>query len=187
MKKPIDIIEEIIKKNPGLKVVFFVAYRYVPKSLNLKGRVTLIPIEVKNTDARSYMSSIRLKKSWDLTLCSKVKMKDNSIRHIPQIDFWCPISSKNKNLIKTKLIEVLKITPGFLLNSGNSYHFIGTKLLSEKQWQYLLGLCLLTTEPFKKSIIDVRWLGHQLMAGWSCLRIRASKLKPEPKLVTVLK
>lgn len=189
MKKiySVDIIEKIIKINPQIKKLHLGAYKYVPRALDEKGRLKIYPIKCDGIgDIRKKILSIKLEDGWDLALLSKVILKDGARRHIPQIDFECPVSNINVNKIKIKLSEILKITPGYIINSGVSYHFIGTKLFNETEWRHFMGLCLLLADHFKKPIVDVRWCGHQLMSKWSDLRILANRSKPEPKVVTFL-
>lgn len=184
----IDIIYKIIQRNPLIKEINLAAYKYVPQCLDERGRLRIYRIKCdRSTDIRREILSLKIPKGWDLGFISKIKMKDESYRHIPQIDFECPISNRNLNKIKRKLSEIVKIFPGYILNSGASYHYIGLRLLNEKEWQRFNGLCLLCKEPKRESLIDVRWCGHRLLSGYSNLRILANDSRPEPKVVVFLK
>lgn len=184
----IDIISEIIKRNPLIKEISLSVYKYIPRTVSEKGRLKLYSIKCdKFIDLRKKILSINIPQGWKFGFNSKVKMNNGSFRHIPQIDFECPVSNKNLNKIKTKLSEIIKVFPGYIIYSGASYHYIGLKLLSEREWQKFIGLCLLCKEPEKHSVVDIRWCGHQLVRGYSNLRIAPTDLRPEPRAVAFIK
>ncbi|MBU2564467.1 hypothetical protein KKA23_02720 [Patescibacteria group bacterium] len=184
----IDVISEIIQKNPQIKEINLAVYKYIPQTLTDKGRLKIHKIKCdKSIDIKNKILSAKIPEGWRLGLTSKVKMKDNSYKHIPQIDFECFISNKNLNEIKRKLSKIVKIFPGYIINSGASYHYVGLKLLGEKQWQKFIGLCLLCKDPKKKSIVDSRWCGHQLVSDYSNLRILACDSRPEPRVIAFIK
>ncbi len=55
---------------------------------------------------------------------------------------------------------------GFLLQSGESYHFYGKGLLDDRALVRFLGQALLLAP-----VIDRAWIAHQLIEGASALRI----------------
>lgn len=131
----IDIIPEIIKKNPGIEEINLTVYKYIPQSLNEKGRVKFYSLKCdKPENVKKEILSIKVPKGWRLGLTSRVKMKDGSCRHIPQIDFECEVSSKRLKEIKDKLSKIVKTAPGYIMESGASYQYIGLKLIKEKDW-----------------------------------------------------
>lgn len=112
----VDIIDEIIKSNPKIRELNLGEYKYVPRALDEKGRLRVHVVKCSRVKKgiADRIPSIKPKKGWDLALLSKVKMKDGSLRHIPQIDFECSVSNKNLEEIKNKLSNILKITPGYI-------------------------------------------------------------------------
>ncbi|MFH1129349.1 MAG: hypothetical protein V1686_01275 [Patescibacteria group bacterium] len=184
----IDIISVIVKRNPSIKELSISVYKYVPHVVSEKGRLKIHNIRCdKSVDIKNKILSIKIPQGWRLGLNSIVKMNDGSYRHIPQIDFECSVSNKNLNKIRLKLSEIIKTFPGYIIRSGASYHYIGLKLLTEKEWQKFIGLCLLCKEPKKHSVVDVRWCGHQLVRGYSNLRIASTDLRPEPEVIAFVK
>lgn len=179
----IDIIPEIVKRNPLIKEICLSAYKYVPHTLSEKGMRKNYRVKRQEVfDLRKKISSLKIPKGWMLGLASKVVMKNQSCRHIPEIDFKCSVSDKNLEQIKIKLSEVIRTFPGYLIVSGASYHYIGLRLLTEREWEKFIGLCLFCDK--EQSVIDLRWCGYQLILGYSNLRIMASDSKPEePKVV----
>ena len=57
-----------------------------------------------------------------------------------------------------------------IFDSGRSFHAYGNRLLSTEEWIQFMGSLLLLNEPGKNKLIDTRWIGHRLMAGYSSLR-----------------
>ena len=60
----------------------------------------------------------------------------------------------------------LDVGHGFLLNSGKSYHFIGTSMVAESALYGLMGR-LIMFNP----IVDKSWVAHQLVEGYCALRV----------------
>jgi len=121
-----------------------------------------------------------LKDGYALALSSKVEI-DKEIFHIPMIDFRCSVS--NENLLK--ILEFLYETEekeGVVLNSGNSYHYLGTKLLTESDWLNFIGKSLL----FGK-YVDYEWVGHRLMDKFCSLRVSSKKSVNIPRVVAIIK
>ncbi|WP_433464379.1 hypothetical protein [Spirillospora sp. CA-128828] len=107
-----------------------------------------------------------------LALSSRVRLQSRSgYAHIPMLDFRIRPSSENEQLA----VDILTRMPasGTLLNSGNSYHFYGDDLLSEKQLMEFLGRAALFA-PF----VDQRWIAHQMIEGACALRVSSGKTFP---------
>lgn len=106
-----------------------------------------------------------LNKETVLGIASKVKLNSQeSIVHIPLMDFKCEISSQNLDKIKEFLRKVDQ--EGVILETKRSYHFYGFKLITTEEWYRFLGRCLLFSD-----FTDSRYVGHRLIAGFSVLRI----------------
>ncbi len=103
-------------------------------------------------------------------LTSKIQTKDK-VRHIPMIDFEDALKSNKWNYgFEAQLSDALdKVNmKGFLVSSGNSYHFYGNRLLKENEWRIFMEM--LKEVPF----VDEKWPDLQLMQGYSMLRITPS-------------
>lgn len=57
-----------------------------------------------------------------------------------------------------------------IFNSGRSYHAYGNRLINAKEWIRFMGSLLLLNKPSGFKLIDERWVGHRIMAGYSALR-----------------
>lgn len=63
-----------------------------------------------------------------IAICSTVELQDCSYANVPMIDFCCRVEDQNLTKI-VKILEDLGETNGVVLNSGNSYHYWGLRLL----------------------------------------------------------
>jgi hypothetical protein len=96
---------------------------------------------------------------------SAVKMVNGDIMHLPMLDFHIPVSQINYGIVK-KVCRALNLNEGFILNSGESYHYISSMPTS---WDnlYLILVKALQFCP----IIDRAWISHQLIEKSCSLRI----------------
>ena len=190
MKKlhSIDIIEKVAKRNKSIKEFKFVAYHYVPQALTDKGRTKFYLIKRNPiTTFTKRIQAIRIPEGWSFAILSEVRLMNDKKQYIPQIDFQCSVSGKNINLIKKRLSEIVKVFPGYILKSGNSYHYIGIKLLNKEKFIEFIGNCLLCNIPGDKfTLVDTRWFGHALRNGYACLRIFKNIIRPEPEIVAFI-
>lgn len=100
-----------------------------------------------------------------LVLRSKVKLDCGTFGHIPFVDFHCPATAENQDL-SARASGFLDPKGGYLLESGQSYHFYGKSLLPEKGLYPFLGRALLLSP-----VVDRAWVAHQLIEGTCGLRI----------------
>lgn len=98
-------------------------------------------------------------------ILSKVVCKNKRIYHIPLIDFHCISNNVNASLAED-IVKILQIGPGYLLDSGESFHFIGSKLINNSEFVPYLGKLLMYSP-----IIDKSWISHQLIEKSCALRI----------------
>ena len=106
-----------------------------------------------------------------IAICSTCTLMDGSTLHIPMIDFRILPDPQSLTIIRDGLREIRQ-TSGVILESGNSYHFYGFKLLEREEWAEFLGNCLLLAP-----LTDARYIAHRLVEGMGALRITRSDLK----------
>jgi hypothetical protein len=104
-----------------------------------------------------------------IAITSRVRVQERgSHLHIPMIDFRLASSPANDELA-IELLEALG-TPGYLVDSGHSYHFYGAAPIhTEELWRFLGRTQLMS------HYADQRWIGHQLISGKAALRISSSR------------
>lgn len=96
---------------------------------------------------------------------SEVVFCDGSKSHIPMIDFHIAKSKINEEIVCAVCSSLLP-EGGFIIDSGNSYHFIGKKLVTENQLLNLLAKSILFTP-----IVDEIWVAHQIIERSCTLRV----------------
>lgn len=102
-------------------------------------------------------------------LCSRVILKDGTERHIPMIDFHVPPSPENLIIVQS-VCRLLGLHPGWILNSGESYHYIGALVVS---WESLYDV--LSKALVFNPIVDIAWISHQLREKSCSLRVGEKK------------
>ena len=118
--------------------------------------------------------------------------RHHDIFHIPMIDFRAKVFSGGYAEVKERLLSVIgtaksgKVFPGYLLISGESFHYIGLEVMTLDEFLEFLGLCLLCengADPSRPSPVDRRWIGRSLTRQSGSLRIFAQGSKPEPYVI----
>ena len=100
-----------------------------------------------------------------MAVCSTVRMKNGDTFHIPMLDFHIPVSDSNLQVVK-QVCSLLELRQGFILNSGESYHYIASFTVL---WDTLYTI--LTKALLFCPIIDRAWISHQLQEKSCSLRI----------------
>ena len=130
--------------------------------------------EIRQLAQRQYSGRV-------LAVSSRVQLANGSVAHLPMLDFHCPESPKNLNLVSA-VLRRLRITRGVILRSGKSYHFYGAFLLSQDSFVDFLARALLFCP-----IIDRAWISHQLIETAAGLRVSGRADGTDvPTIVSVL-
>jgi hypothetical protein len=99
-----------------------------------------------------------------LATLSAIHLPDGEQIDIPMLDFRIKPSPASL-VTATRVIEAMGIS-GYLIDSGNSYHFFGREPVSYERYNTHLLRGLLFAP-----VTDQRWITHQLIDGESSLRI----------------
>ena len=107
--------------------------------------------------------------------------------HLPLIDF----GNVDRGIMDSSVLRDLASHWNLsfnIYNSGRSYHAYGNRLVSNDEWLKFMGSLLLLNKPSGFKLIDERWVGHRIMAGYSALRwsLNTSQYKKIPELVGYL-
>lgn len=117
----------------------------------------------------------------NLTILSEVLCRDGSLGHLPMLDFHAFKSPENLRIVE-EVAQRLFPEGSILMDSGESYHAYGTKLLSPEEFRRFLGKALLFVP-----IVDRAYVAHQLIEGRCALRLTAGGGKSQvPTVVAVL-
>lgn len=112
-----------------------------------------------------------------VAVSSKIEIESGKHLHTPMLDFHCPASDQNLQLVLAAL-ESLKVGKGMVVASGKSYHFYGGSLISRDDLGRFLARALLLAP-----IIDRAWIAHQLYEGACALRVSPRPESGEPKVI----
>lgn len=113
-----------------------------------------------------------------VAISSLVRMRDGTRRHIPMLDFHCPVSPANHE-VAAEVLRKLEMGSGYLVESGESYHFYGERLLNVSELSRFLGTALLFSP-----IVDRAWIAHQLIEGFCGLRISGRPEYGVPRVIS---
>ena len=116
----------------------------------------------------------RLKPEWDLAWHSVIRTSKGKTLHVPMIDFTTKSLKREELYLLRQILG--KRTAGSLrfFRSGRSYHGYSTQLLGPKGWREFMGKLLLLNLPNRPPLIDARWVGHRIIAGYGSLRWSAN-------------
>lgn len=137
----------------------------------------------KNNDyihipAKELLHFIRNNDYQNLALNSKVELNCGASKHIPMLDFKIASEPSNLQLVKSVLCALG--CQGAILDSGKSYHFIGSNLISQSELTELLAKFVLF-----HPIADKAWAAHQIIEGSASLRV-SNKYGEKPKFITYI-
>lgn len=96
---------------------------------------------------------------------SLITLQNGETAHIPLFDLHVPSSENNIRLV-IETMHCLGLYNGYILNSGESYHYIHNDVYSTTKYHEMMKTAL-----FYCPIIDRLWLAHQMKNGSSTLRI----------------
>jgi hypothetical protein len=184
-----EVVEAVVASNPEIECINLVSYVEGP---NWRDRVggrcdpaTLLSglrqdeaKRVLTTMPRDEVSACNLEARAEalvdgrlLGILSRVVLKTGVEAHIPMMDFVCPPSPENLETL-IFLLGGLRYGKGWVVESGRSYHFYGSKLVRGIDWNVFLGKCLLMS-----NYVDTRYIGHQLVDGHCVLRLSSGSLR----------
>lgn len=112
-------------------------------------------------EIREYLSS---NSEVNLSLNSEVQFKDKSVKHLFLLDFHIFPSVNNLRIV-SDILNIFALH-GYILASGESYHFISDSFFDLDSLVDLLAKSLLFSP-----IVDRAWVAHQLLERSCSLRI----------------
>lgn len=191
----VQIVEEIADNFPEIKKFMYIIYDpwlsssdeddNFPNENTVYKKGIILNADLNKKNLLS-ISDKFFKKDRILGMASKIKMKDGSFAHIPMMDFGCEVKEENLDMIE----KLMTPFHGFILESGNSYHFWGNQPMPEAKWVDFLNYCGEKGED----LIESNYIDACKNRGFCVLRIFSYSdsnvgilLKKEPKVVRVLK
>ena len=108
----------------------------------------------------------------ELAIHSRVYVRSEAsvkVFHLPMIDFRWVNLERSGHTILDRVSDFLGERAEVFF-SGRSYHLYGLRLLDYAQWVRFMGRLLLLNPPGGPEVVDSRWVGHRLLAGYGALR-----------------
>lgn len=120
--------------------------------------------KIKTCDIREIKKILNISPEQNISLNSEINFKDNTIKHLYLLDFHI-YPSANNLIIISEILHVLGLH-GYILDSGESYHFISNSFFDLEIILDLLAKSLLFAP-----IVDRAWVAHQLLERSCSLRV----------------
>jgi len=176
--EPVDVLCRIVKLNPSIISVNLWQYTYKPLEHDEKGTSIWVRCTTGHEDFQENLKIAidNVPDRLQVAVGSKVVIASRETAHIPMMDFNLP---KNTISLKSILerVKYLEFPSGWILETGVSYHYYGTTLLSESEWLDFMGRSLLTSVVRSRKDIDIvemadsRYIGHSLRRRCNTLRL----------------
>lgn len=163
---PLLVVERLRAEYGDGASCTFSVYEYQPQSILDKRRMFDVPIsEVTRPWLEATLAA--LPTGTELALHSSTVVDEETL-HIPMVDF---ATRSRAQLPKLNDYLGRKVADNMLwFDSGRSFHGYGVTLVTANEWRQLMGRLLLANQPNLLPLIDPRWVGHRLIAGYSALR-----------------
>lgn len=182
---PISLLMEWKSSLRDDDILHFSHYKYIPQSpFDERNNVK---VSVKQVSMKWLRDEIeKLEPGWDLAWHSLIRTSKGYGRHVPMVDFSTQYMNTKERRLVYELVEKFIGTRIRLYRSGRSFHGYATVLLSEKKWKEFMGRLLLLNLPSENAIVDSRWIGHRIIAGYASLRWTANSehYKQIPRIVS---
>lgn len=143
----------------------FSRYRYTPQTVEDERERFKVPLhEVTTSWLERQLEG--LSPDYELAMDS-VLTSGRRERHIPMVDFAAKVAQQDDVIswVSQRLGVAVR-----LFDSGRSFHAYGTEPVSRRRWVQLMGILLLANMPDEPPLVDSRWVGHRLLAGYASLR-----------------
>lgn len=170
---PLRVVRRLQKVAGDEIVLSFSKYRYRPQSPIDERIVLQVPIHEVNESWLSRELHL-LPEGWELALNSNISNSRGDIAHIPMIDF---VGRLHPAVLRRDIRDTLGPTVlehCEFYDSGRSLHGYVSGLISAEEWIGFMGGLLLLNLPGRVPLVDARWVGHRLRAGYASLRWSAN-------------
>lgn len=184
-KTSLSLHDMIYRISSELHVDYLELVSYIPDAgygMPPRVRLTMSKHEFKRRSLSSIRKQICGDREYVIGVSSSVRAGGEAF-HLPQIDFSCDVDSSNEERIYDALNE-MNMRSGYLLESGNSYHFHGMDLMPHEFWTRFMDR-LENYATDERPLVDETWLDESAIdRGFSILRLSANVSKRvTPKVI----
>lgn len=165
---PVELLDQFCQlTGKGARFSFeFSKYVYVPQSTeDDREYLELTPGEVR---AQLDELLAGLKPNQELAMHSRIFLGTQA-QHFPMLDLAAQFSEAHLPPLRTLMLE-FGIKEFAAYHSGRSAHIYGLGLLSDEALRKFFARALLLNFPGQEPLVDARWIGHRLYAGYGSLR-----------------
>lgn len=184
---PAQFIADFLRSRSDIVRLELSVYNYRPRTVKDERRIVQVaPWELLPTfEALSW----RLAPDEDIAFHSRVTLAPympSPQRHLALLDLQGDTSLEGHASLQQLIRERLPDRVA-LFSSGRSYHLYGLSLLTQEEWVQFMGRSLLLNMPGREEVVDSRWIGHRLLAGYGALRWTKNSARyiAEPRLLQV--
>jgi hypothetical protein len=163
---PVGLIERINRLQPEPFEYEFSKYIYVPQSTKDDREYLRLPSAQALNKYEELL--LGLKEKQELALHSRI-FNGSECLHFPMLDLAEEFSDLHVKAISSLMCE-FNIPQFAAYHSGRSAHIYGLGLLTGEKMIQFLARALLLNLPGKETIVDSRWIGHRIYAGYGSLR-----------------
>lgn len=164
---PYSLIKWLATNNNNIKYFNFSFYEYKKNTIEDERIYIKLSREELLTSGLNSLKN-KLPDRHEISFHSNLIMIDDSISHLPLFDM--ATSSRATLEVLKKFVPKEIYEHSFWFDSGRSFHGYSLYPISHENWVKLMGLLLLVNQKDMKPIVDPRWIGHRLIAGYSALR-----------------
>lgn len=165
---PYWFIASLVHQNPAISALTFSNYQYIPQSILDERHIFSVSREqfLSTPTMENIIAATPVGR--ELAFHSKVWLNSNVEAHIPMVDMSTTARAQLDKL--QALVEHTGFGQFTWFSSGRSFHGYGGRLLNNEYWIKLMGALLLSNQKGMMPLVDPRWIGHRLLAGYSALR-----------------
>jgi hypothetical protein len=165
---PYWYVRHFVENTPTVSTLWLSYYFYVPQSIS--DTRDIFQVSREEFLSPFFISEVirSTPTNRELALHSRVATYFDHDLHIPMVDMATGARAQLSKL--QSVIEQAGFKEFSWFTSGRSFHGYGAELLTHEYWIKLMGALLLSNQIGMPPIVDPRWIGHRLMAGYSALR-----------------
>ena len=173
---PIDILPLIVNLVGEKSKLEFAFYEYRKEKQEDNRRIVTVTAEKAKDIFYSEIYPMSVRDNLEVALQSRVWKSEKTYCHLLMADLVGHLPGTSKNRLE-KLYYELGASDIFFFQSGKSFHSYGIGTIPVSEFPIVNGKYLTLRNEFGNRIVDDRWVGHRLIAGYWALRLTTIRKK----------